>query len=99
MRLSHRALFPLALLLTAAIVVPAQEAEVAYLEGFPELRSAGGDRYELDFGDLVESGDSVITGATDYAELERGGVPWLDSTGSAIRCSCAHPAPSGARSG
>ncbi len=72
MRLSHRALFPFALLLAAAVTIPAQEAEVAYLEGFPELRSAGGDRYELDFGDLVESGDSVITGATDYAELERG---------------------------
>ena len=72
MRLSHRALFPFALLVAAAVATPAQEAEVAYLEGFPELRSAGGARYELDFGDLVESGDSVITGATDYAELERG---------------------------
>jgi hypothetical protein len=45
---------------------------VSYLEGFPELKSSGGTRYELDFGDLVESGDSVITGPTDYAELERG---------------------------
>lgn len=72
MRLSHRALLPFALLLAAAVVIPAQEAEVAYLEGFPELKTSGGSRYELDFGDLVESGDSVITGPTDYAELERG---------------------------
>jgi hypothetical protein len=72
MRLTHRALLPFALLLAAAVVIPAQEAEVAYLEGFPELKTSGGSRYELDFGDLVESGDSVITGPTDYAELERG---------------------------
>mgnify|MGYP006276422309 FL=1 len=72
MRLTHRALLPFALLLAAAVVIPAQEAEVAYLEGFPELKTSGGSSYELDFGDLVESGDSVITGPTDYAELERG---------------------------
>jgi hypothetical protein len=72
MRLTYRALLPFVLLLAAIVVIPAQEAEVAYLEGFPELRSAGGARYELDFGDLLESGDSVITGPTDYAELERG---------------------------
>ncbi|NBF40951.1 MAG: hypothetical protein GVY14_11090 [Spirochaetes bacterium] len=72
MRLTHRALLPFALLLAAVVVIPAQEAEVAYLEGFPELKTSAGSRYELDFGDLVESGDSVITGPTDYAELARG---------------------------
>ncbi|MFP4065907.1 MAG: FecR domain-containing protein [Spirochaetaceae bacterium] len=50
----------------------AQDAEVTYLEGFPELKSGGGSRYELDFGDLVKPGDSVITGKRDYAELEQG---------------------------
>ncbi|MFW6223644.1 MAG: FecR family protein, partial [Spirochaetota bacterium] len=78
MRVSQTAPFTVALLLAAAVVIPAQDAEVAYVEGFPELRSSGGARFELDFGDLVESGDSVITGATDYAELERG-------TGNTIR--------------
>lgn len=62
----------LLLFLATALSVSAQDAEVAYLEGFPELKTSGGSRYELNFGDPVESGDSVITGSTDYAELERG---------------------------
>jgi hypothetical protein len=52
----------------------AQEAEVTYLEGYPELKTQGGSRFELRFGDVLESGDSVITGSTDYAELEQGGA-------------------------
>jgi hypothetical protein len=72
MHLLHKAPCALALLVLTATLLPAQDAEVAYLEGFPELKTGGGSRFELDFGDLVEAGDSVITGPTDYAELERG---------------------------
>ena len=61
-----------ALLILPSLSLFAQSAEVMYLEGFPELKTSGGSRYELDFGDIVEVGESVITGATDYAELEQG---------------------------
>lgn len=60
----------LALLLVPALF--AQETEVSYLEGFPELRAASGQTYELDFGDRLEQGDSVVTGRRDFVELEQG---------------------------
>lgn len=56
----------------------AQQADVVYLEGYPELKESSGGRFELDFGDLVRPGDSVVTGRTDYVELEQG-------TGNTIR--------------
>ncbi|MFO8063664.1 MAG: FecR domain-containing protein [Spirochaetia bacterium] len=61
-----------ALLTVPSLSLFTQSAEVTYLEGFPELKAAGGSRYELDFGDVIDVGESVITGATDYAELEQG---------------------------
>mgnify|MGYP006293191195 CR=1 FL=1 len=69
---------PRALALAAAIltwaVAPAfaQDAEVIYLEGEPELRSSQGTTQWLDFGSLLRSGDSVVTGTNDYVELEQG---------------------------
>ena len=48
----------------------AREAETVYVEGFPELRSTGGQLSDLFFGDRVRSGETVITGRADSAELE-----------------------------
>ncbi len=50
----------------------AQPAEVVYLEGLPEIYPGGGSPFPADFGDAVETGDSVVTGSSDYVELERG---------------------------
>lgn len=69
--IQRTALTALILFLFAGVTV-AQETEVSYLEGFPELRAATGDSYELDFGDLIEEGDSVVTGRRDYVELAQG---------------------------
>lgn len=60
----------LTLLATGTIV--AQDTSVVFLDGFPELRAAGGDTFELDFGDTVEQGDSVVTGRGDFVELQQG---------------------------
>ncbi len=62
------------LLMIAAIAAPAmaQQAEVVYLEGFPEIYAAGGEQFVADFGDRVRPGESVVTGSADYLELERG---------------------------
>jgi hypothetical protein len=67
-----------ALFLLSAGPAFAQQADVVYLEGYPELKESSGGRFELDFGDLVRPGDSVVTGRTDYVELEQG-------TGNTIR--------------
>ena len=63
-----------ALLILAAGAAFGQQADVVYLEGFPELKESAGGRFEMDFGDLVRPGDSVITGRTDYVELEQAGA-------------------------
>ncbi|MFP4330195.1 MAG: FecR domain-containing protein [Spirochaetaceae bacterium] len=59
-------------LLFAAAGVGAQDTSVTFLEGFPELRSAGGQTFDLDFGDAVDQGDSVVTGRGDFVELRQG---------------------------
>jgi len=64
---------PFAVLLLGAVlsvgVAAAEEAEVEYLEGYPELRTSGGTTRELDFGDRVRPGESVRTGPHDLVEL------------------------------
>jgi hypothetical protein len=42
------------------------------LEGFPEIYASGGSHFVADFGDRLQTGDSVVTGSADYVELERG---------------------------
>jgi len=61
-----------ALLLLLSAFAAAQNAEVVYLEGYPELKEASGGRFDLNFGDSLRTGDSVITGQRDYVELENG---------------------------
>ncbi|MFP4301839.1 MAG: hypothetical protein ACLFQZ_07425 [Spirochaetaceae bacterium] len=60
------------LTLILVLGLSAQETEVSYLEGFPELRASSGQSFELDFGDRIEQGDSVVTGRRDFVELEQG---------------------------
>lgn len=48
----------------------ASDAETVYVEGYPELRGSSGRTSDLFFGDLVRSGESVLTGLDDTAELE-----------------------------
>ena len=70
---TRRALGLAALLLSlSAATALAQDASVVYLEGEPEKRSAGGDLDWLDFGTPLIAGESVITGPTDFVELEQG---------------------------
>lgn len=56
-----------------APILAAQDADVVYLEGRPELR-AGSARRTLDFGDMVRPGDLVVTGRRDYVELDHAGA-------------------------
>ncbi len=60
------------LALLSAAPALAQETSVAYLEGEPQHRTAGGGTQQLDFGSVLGAGDSVVTGRADYAELEQG---------------------------
>lgn len=74
----HSGRTPRALLLAAvfatalAATALAQDASVVYLEGEPERRMAGGATEWLDFGTVLQSGDSVVTGRDDFVELEQG---------------------------
>jgi hypothetical protein len=52
--------------------VAAQDASVIYMEGSPEKKGSGGTRSPLQFGSGVQVGDSVLTGARDFVELEQG---------------------------
>jgi len=62
-----------AIILTwSAATALAQDASVVYLEGEPELRTAGGATEWLDFGTALTPGDSVVTGRADFVELEQG---------------------------
>ncbi|MFP4642810.1 MAG: FecR domain-containing protein [Spirochaetales bacterium] len=58
------------MLMFAATAAGARDAETVYVEGFPERRSGSGVLDDLFFGDRVRSGESVITGRGDRAELE-----------------------------
>ncbi|MBN2049013.1 MAG: FecR domain-containing protein [Spirochaetales bacterium] len=60
------------LLVLAAGFLPAQNADVVYIDGWVDLKRAGGGVEEAFFGDLVRVGDSVITGVDGTAELARG---------------------------
>lgn len=66
-------IFVLSLLALSVLVgAAAQDTEVSYLEGFPELKASSGETFELDFGDRIEQGDSVVTGRRDFVELQQG---------------------------
>jgi hypothetical protein len=47
--------------------------EVVYVEGFPYVRDLRGEEVELDLGDAVRTGETVITGRGESVELEAEG--------------------------
>jgi len=47
--------------------------DVIYVEGLPYVRDASGDERDIYTGDVVRAGDTVITEAGDFAELEAAG--------------------------
>jgi hypothetical protein len=51
----------------------AQEATVVYIDGWVDIRDTSGTLAEAWEGDMVTSGESVITGEASYAELEKEG--------------------------
>lgn len=61
-------------LLSLSLVIPAfaQDADLVYIDGWVDLKRAGGSLEEAFFGDIVQVGDSVITGEDGTAELARG---------------------------
>ena len=59
-------------LVLAAAAAGAQTAEATYIEGDPQHRDGGGTVAPLDYGNRVKTGDSVITGRYDQAELTQG---------------------------
>ncbi|MCF7928547.1 MAG: FecR domain-containing protein [Spirochaetales bacterium] len=67
-------LFVIAVVFTvlAAAGLAAQEADVVYVEGYVDTKTAGGDVFETYIGDYIRTGDSIITGGRGYAELEQG---------------------------
>ena len=58
------------MLMFSAATIGARDAETVYVEGWPELRSGSGILEDLFFGDRVRTGESVVTGRGDRAELE-----------------------------
>ncbi|THB65780.1 MAG: hypothetical protein D6B26_03465 [Spirochaetaceae bacterium] len=58
-------------MIVAAGLLGAQEQRVTYIEGEPELRR-GSRSLALDFGEELNSGDTIYTGLDDLVELEQG---------------------------
>ncbi len=61
----------IAILLTIiSVAVFAQDADLVFVDGWVDIKSDG-DTFEAFPGDSLKTGDSVITGADSYAELEQ----------------------------
>jgi len=60
-------------LLLAPSLSYAAAHEVVYVEGFPYVRDLRGEEIELDLGDVVRNGETVITGRGEAVELEAEG--------------------------
>ncbi len=56
--------------LLSAAVIFAQQSDVVYVDGWVDIRTASGERYELMTGDIVYNGDTIITEEDGVAELE-----------------------------
>ena len=57
-------------LIIISITVFAQDADLVFVDGWVDIKSAG-DTFEAFPGDSLRAGDSVITGEDSYAELEQ----------------------------
>ena len=60
----------LLLFLLASASLAAQESDVVFVDGWVDLKDSSGEIYELYIGDMVYSGDTVITGEDGVVELE-----------------------------
>jgi len=67
-----RILFPLIICMFCIVPLFSEDADVVYIDGWVDLKRAGGDLEEAFFGDIVRVGDSVITGEDGTAELAQG---------------------------
>ncbi len=47
--------------------------EVVYAEGYPYIRDREGEERDIGEGDIVQTGDTVVTGSGDYVEFEANG--------------------------
>ena len=64
----------LAVLLTAVFasgVVCAEQADIVYVEGYVDVKDSRGARFEAEIGEVITTGDTVITGGDGRAEIER----------------------------
>ena len=50
----------------------AEDTDLVYVEGYVDLREKTGDIYEALIGDLVHTGDTIITGEDGLAEMQKG---------------------------
>jgi hypothetical protein len=55
-----------------SINIIAQESLFVYTEGAVDVKDQVGDRWIVEIGDYVETGDTVITGGDGFAEIEKG---------------------------
>ncbi len=65
-----RRIISLLFLFGFAAVGFSQTADVVYVDGWVDIK-AGGDQFEARAGDMLRTGDSIITGDDSYAELEQ----------------------------
>ncbi len=66
-------LFVILFVVSAPALLFSLAHEVIYVEGLPYVRDASGDERDIDTGDVVQPGDTVITEAGDFVELEAAG--------------------------
>ncbi len=60
-------------MMIAPTLLVSMDHDVTYVEGLPYARNASGDERDIDTGDVVQTGDTVITETGDFVELEASG--------------------------
>ncbi|HUX14373.1 MAG TPA: hypothetical protein VMW87_15200, partial [Spirochaetia bacterium] len=69
-----RAILLLAALTAPAALLFAQSTEVTYYQGTANLKDSGGNMTPVDFGTVVNYGDTIITGSDGTVQLDQNGV-------------------------
>jgi len=69
-----RAILLLAALTAPAALLFAQSTEVTYYQGTANLKDSGGNMSPVDFGTVVNYGDTIITGSDGTVQLDQNGV-------------------------
>jgi len=70
----RQGLAALVFLASGALPLYGLEYAVTYTEGSPYRRGKAGQEVDLQIGDVVKAGDTVITESGDYVELESGSI-------------------------